>query len=49
VAANKSTTLAVMGHFYDKFFSTSQRTSASTKAMLERLIQSFKFKPDGAR
>ena len=42
MALNKSISLAMMEHFHDKFFSVSKETSSSTKAMIERVLETLK-------
>jgi len=39
---NRPVAAEILSHFHEKFFSTSEKTSAQTKAMVERLIEKFK-------
>jgi len=42
IALNKSISLAMLEHFHDKFFSVSKETGSSTKAMIERVLETLK-------
>jgi len=42
IALNKSVSLAMLEHFHDKFFSVSKDTGSSTKAMIERTLETLK-------
>ena len=42
IALNKSLSIEMMEHFHDKFFSVSKETNSSTKAMLERTLETLK-------
>jgi anaphase-promoting complex subunit 3 len=44
LSINKQTTIAMLEHFHDKFFSTSQETSSSTKAIIERMLETLKIR-----
>ena len=42
IGLNKSVAIAMLEHFHEKFFSVSKETNSSTKAMLERMLETLK-------
>ncbi|MCX8198241.1 MAG: tetratricopeptide repeat protein [Candidatus Micrarchaeota archaeon] len=42
LSLNKQVAISMLEHFHDKFFSLSKETSASTKALIERAIETLK-------
>ncbi len=42
IAINKPVSISMMEHFHDKFISISKETASSTKAMVERVLETLK-------
>lgn len=42
IALNKSVSISMLEHFHENFFSVSKETNSSTKAMIERVLETLK-------